>query len=125
MTVSPAVITMTSLLPLASILPHPLNLAHVEAPMESITVDSQGVLLAGSHRREEIERLQAATPKLLPNTLVHECWCNPVILMLLKIQKILNGTCVPFSQKGIITPIDSQYAKVSIVEIGLIMKLLE
>jgi hypothetical protein len=97
----------------------------VEAPMESITVDSQGVLLAGSHRREEIERLQAATPKLLPNTLVHECWCNPVILMLLKIQKILNGTCVPFSQKGIITPIDSQYAKVSIVEIGLIMKLLE
>jgi ParB family transcriptional regulator, chromosome partitioning protein len=63
MTASPAVHTMTSLLPLASILPHPLNLAHVEAPMESITVDSQGVLLAGSHRREAIKRLQSANPE--------------------------------------------------------------
>jgi ParB-like chromosome segregation protein Spo0J len=65
---------MTSLLPLASILPRPqdtrpLKLAHVEALMESIreypsygiallgliqpiTVDSQGVLLAVGHRRE-------------------------------------------------------------------------
>jgi hypothetical protein len=37
--------------------------------------------------------------------------------MLMEIQKILNGTHVPFSQKGIVTPIDSQYAKISIVEI--------
>jgi hypothetical protein len=71
MTASPAVYTMTSLLPLASSLPRPLNLAHVEALIESIweypscgiAVDSQEVLPAGSHRREAIERLQAATPK--------------------------------------------------------------
>jgi ParB family transcriptional regulator, chromosome partitioning protein len=66
-----------SLLPLASIHPRPqdtrpLKSAHVEALMESIavlgliqpiTVDSQGVLLAGSHRREAISRLQTTNPK--------------------------------------------------------------
>lgn len=77
LTTSPAAPTMTSLLPLSSILPRPqdtrsLKPAHVEALMESIAilgliqpiaVDSQGVLLAGGHRREAIEQLQAANPE--------------------------------------------------------------
>jgi ParB family transcriptional regulator, chromosome partitioning protein len=76
LTTSLAAPTMTSLLPLASILPRlpdtrPLKPAHVEALMESIAVlgliqpiavDSQGILLAGGHRREAIERLQTANP---------------------------------------------------------------
>lgn len=68
---------MIFLLSLVSILPRSqdtcsLNLAHAEALMKSIAalgliqpiaVDSQGVLLACGHRREAIERLQAANPK--------------------------------------------------------------
>jgi ParB family transcriptional regulator, chromosome partitioning protein len=69
--------TTSSLLPLASIQTRPqdtrpLNEAHVAALVESITVlgliqpiavDSQGVLLAGGHRREAIERLQNSNPE--------------------------------------------------------------
>jgi ParB family transcriptional regulator, chromosome partitioning protein len=76
LTTSPAAPTTSSLLPLAKIQTRPqdtrpLNEAHVEALIESITVlgliqpiaiDSQGVLLAGGHRREAIERLQNINP---------------------------------------------------------------
>jgi hypothetical protein len=85
--------------------------------IQPIAVDSQGVLLAGGHRREAIEWLQAANPEAFAEhfgTGVPVCSYD---FDSARDPENSNGTHIPFSQKGIATPIDSQYAKISIVEI--------